>query len=128
MDHRGSPRPLTATRSRHPGRPGYAVEQVIAGIEVVSAASRRLAAEVDRIIGCRAAVSLATVDRLIQRAEGLRPAAVTRARLCGLEPDLLVAGMSARWARGRARERSPGCVAVRLAGRAEAGWWTGRSA
>jgi len=124
MDHRGSPRPPAGTRSPHPGRPGYAVEQVIAWIEVVSAASRRLAAEVDRIIGCRAAVSLATIDRLIQRAEGLRPAAAARARLCGLEPDLLVAGMSARWARRRARERSPGSVAVR----AEAGWWTGRSA
>ena len=86
MDHRGSPRPPADARSPHPRRPGYAVEQVIAWLEVVSAANGRLAAEVDRIIGCRAAVSQATIDRLIQRAEGLRPAAAARARLCGLEP------------------------------------------
>ena len=91
---------------------------------MVSAANGRLAAEVDRIIGCRAALSQATIDRLIQRAEGLRPAAAARARPCDLEPDLL----AARWARSRARERSPSRVAARSAGRAEAGWWTGRSA
>src|SRR5450755_2337622 len=117
MDHRGSPRPPTAARSRPPGRPSIPATPLSRWIDVVDAANGRLAAEVDRIIGCRAAVSQATIDRLTQRAEGLRPAATARARLAGLEPDLLAARMSARWARCRARERSPGCVAVRSAGR-----------
>jgi hypothetical protein len=64
---------------------------LIRWIEVANVANGRLAAEVDRIIGCRAAVSQATIDRLTQRAEGLRPWAAARARLAGLEPDLVVA-------------------------------------
>ena len=109
-------RPLLRTL----GAPGIPATPLSRWIDVVNAAHGRLAAEVDRIIGCRAAVSQATIDRLIQRAEGLRPAAAARARPCDLEPDLL----AARWARSRARERSPGSLAVR----AEAGWWTGQSA
>jgi len=121
MDHRGSPRPPAGARSPHPRRPGYAVEQVIAWLEVVSAANRRMAGEVE---GCRAAVSQTTIDRLTQRAGGLRPWAAAPRAAGRPRTGPAGGGDVGAVARRRARERSPGSVPAR----AEAGWWTGRSA
>ena len=65
-------------------------------LEEVAAAGGFLAAELDLIASSRAPVSEYTVLRLEALAARLRPAARMRARLGGLDPQLLVAGVR-RW-------------------------------
>ena len=108
-----------------PARPRDAahrtVEQVADLLDAVYQANGRMAAEVDRIIGSRAAVSQATIDRFTRLAADLRPGARARAELSDLDPDLLLAGTSVCMARRRARADS-------ASGRAEARWSGGLSA
>ena len=74
-------------------------------LQEVAAAGGFLAAELDLIASSRAPVSEYTVLRLEALAARLRPAARMRARLGGLDPQLLVAGVR-RWvARGDAAVR-----------------------
>ncbi|HEY3717769.1 MAG TPA: hypothetical protein VGL39_24860 [Jatrophihabitantaceae bacterium] len=80
------------------------VEQVADLLDEVYAANGLLAEEVDRIIGSRAAVSQATVERFTRLAEQLRDGAQARATLSALDPALLLAGASAWRARRRARD------------------------
>lgn len=75
-------------------------EQVADLLETVYTANGRMAAEVDLILGSRAAVSPSTVDRFARLADELRPAAAARAELAALESDLLKAG-TALWMRRR---------------------------
>lgn len=65
-------------------------------LEEVAAAGGFLAEELDLIASSRAPVSEYTVLRLEALAARLRPAARMRARLGGLDPQLLVAGVR-RW-------------------------------
>lgn len=108
-----------------PARPRDAahrtVEQVADLLDVVYQANGRMAAEVDRIIGSRAAVSQATIDRFTRLAADLRPGARARAELSDLDPDLLLAGTSVWMACRRARADS-------ASGRADARWSGGLSA
>ena len=83
-------------------------EQVADLLEKVYAANSRMAAEVDLILGSRAAVSQSTVDRF--------------ARLvAALEPDLLMAGTSLWMRRRRAASTS-------ASARAAQRWSGGQSA
>ena len=66
-------------------------------LDVVAEANDRLAFEVDRLLGKRAAVSDTTVDRLVRLADELRPGAAARAELRALselDTELLLAGMA----------------------------------
>ena|SRR5664279_1233829 len=65
-------------------------------LEEVAAAGGFLAEELDLIASSRAPVSEYTVLRLEALAARLRPAARMRARLGGLDPQLLAAGVR-RW-------------------------------
>ena len=95
-------------------------EQVADLLETVYAANGRMASEVDLILGSRAAVSQATVDRFARLADELRPGAAARAALAAIDPDLLMAGTSL-WMR---RRRETGTAGARAAVR----WSGGRSA
>ncbi len=77
-------------------------EQVADLLDVVSEANVRIAAEADRIVNSRVAVSQATVDRLTQLADHLRPGAAARVQLSTLDPSLLLAGTSV-WLKRRRR-------------------------
>ncbi len=90
-------------------------EEVADLLDVVSGANGRIAAEVDRIVGSRAAVSQVTVDRLTQLADHVRPAAAARTQLSALDPSLLLAGTSVWLERRRTRADS-------AAARAQARW------
>lgn len=79
-------------------------EQVADLLDVVSEANGRIAAEVDRIVGSRAAVSQGTVDRLTYLADELRPGAAARTQLSALDPSLLLAGTSV-WLKRRRRRK-----------------------
>ncbi|MDT0262339.1 hypothetical protein [Jatrophihabitans lederbergiae] len=57
--------------------------------ETVSAANGRMAREVHQIIGSRAAVSQAPVDRFTRLADELRPGPAARAQLGALDAELL---------------------------------------
>ncbi len=85
---------------------GTTAEQVADLLDVVSAANGRIAAEAARIVNSRAAVSRATVQRLTQLADQLRPAAAARMQLSALGPSLLLAGTSVRLERRRQRTDS----------------------
>ena len=89
-----------------PTEAGQLAEQVADLLEEVYAANDRLATEVDRIIGSRAAVSPSTIERISQLAEDLRPAVSARAQLSDLDPALLLAGTSVWIAQRRARTHS----------------------
>jgi hypothetical protein len=94
------------------------VEQVADLLDEVYAANGLLAEEVDRIIGSRAAVSQATVERFARLAEQLRGGAQARATLSALDPALLLAGASAWTARRHARDSA-------TAARRAAARWSG---
>ncbi len=85
-----------------PSAPAPTVEQVADLLATVAAANGLIAAEADRISSSRAAVSLATLDRLTELTTELRPGAEARAVLSELDPDLLLAGTSVWLARRRA--------------------------
>jgi hypothetical protein len=82
-----SPGPLTA-------------DDVADLLESVANAGGRLAAELDQIAACRAAVSQATVARLESLIVRLRPAAAMRAQLAVMDIELLMAGATV-WAQRR---------------------------
>jgi acyl-CoA reductase-like NAD-dependent aldehyde dehydrogenase len=92
---------------------GYPIATVTTATQVadllaaVAAANGRLAAEADRIANSRAAIRLATIDRLTRLGDDLRPAATARAQLAQLDPELLLAGTSVWLARRRAQPTSP---------------------
>jgi hypothetical protein len=91
-----------------------AADDVADLLETLAAAGGRLAAELDRIASCSAAVSQATVTRLETLAARLRPAATVRARLAAMDTELLMAGATV-WARRRR-------VALSAVQRAEQRW------
>lgn len=85
-------------------------------LDVVAQANDRLAAEVDRILGTRAAVSDITVNRLVKLADELRPGAAARAELRALselDTGLLLAGMSCWLDRRRAASPAAALAAQR---------------
>ena len=90
-------------------------------LETVYAANGRMASEVDLILGSRAAVSQATVERFVRLADELRPGAAARAELAQLDPDLLMAGTSLWMRRRRGTTRT-------ASARAAARWSGGQSA
>jgi hypothetical protein len=78
------------------------INEVADLLDAVADASRRVAAEVDRLAVSDIPISQATVDRLARLAEQVRPGARARVRLSQLEPALLLAGTSVwlnRWRR-----------------------------
>jgi hypothetical protein len=85
-----------------PPAPVPTAEQVADLLAAVAAANGLIAVEADRISNSRAAVSLATLDRLSELTAELRPGAQARALLSDLDPDLLLAGTSVWLARRRA--------------------------
>lgn len=89
-----------------PSAPAPTVEQVADLLATVAAANGLIAAEADRISSSRAAVSLATLDRLTELTTDLRPGAEARAVLSELDPDLLLAGTSVWLARRSADRQS----------------------
>jgi hypothetical protein len=110
------------TASPPPENPAAAAGQVADLLDTVHEANARIAAEIDRVIGCRAAVSQTTIDRFIRLAAQLSPGNRARAALSELDPDLLLAGVSVWTARRRARTDSAAIT------RAERRWSTGMSA
>ena len=82
--------------------PTVTVDQVAHLLATVAAANGLIAAEADRITNSRAAVTLATLERLTALTAELRPGAQARAVLSELDPDLLLAGTSVWLGRRRA--------------------------
>lgn len=103
----------------HPSPPALTVDQVADLLAMVAAANGRISAEADLITNSRAAVSLATLDRLSKLTAELRPGAEARAVLSDLDPDLLLAGTSVWLARRRDADRTESAAA-----RAAARWGT----
>lgn len=101
----------------HPTATATTANQVADLLAAVAAANGRIAAEADRIASSRAAVSLATIDRLTRLADDLRPGATARAQLAQLDPELLLAGTSVWLARRRAQSTSTATAAARAAAR-----------
>lgn len=91
-------------------------EQVADLIQEVYEANGLLADEVDCILGSRAAVSDATIDRFTRLADRLRPGAAARAHLADLDSSLLMAGTSVWMVR---RRQGAACSA---SGRAALRW------
>lgn len=89
-----------------PTTPPVTVDQVADLLTTVAAANGLVAAEADRISSSRAAVSLATLERLTRLTAELRPGAEARALLSELDPDLLLAGTSVWLARRRSAAAS----------------------
>lgn len=98
-------------------------EQVADLLATLAAANGLIAAESDRISSSRAAVSMATLDRLTRLTDELRPGAQARAQLSELDPDLLLAGTSVWLARRRSATPTELSAAARAAAR-----WGQRSA
>ena len=82
-----------------PGTVEATIDQVADLLATVAAANGLIAAEADRLSNSRAAVSLATLERLTTLTDELRPGAEARAVLSELDPDLLLAGTSVWLAR-----------------------------
>jgi hypothetical protein len=89
-----------------PTAPAPTVEQVADMLATLAAANGLIAAEADRLSTSRAAVSLATLDRLTALTAQLRPGAEARAVLSELDPELLLAGTSMWLTRRRAAAAS----------------------
>ncbi len=102
------------------GHPIATAAQVADLLAAVAAANGRIAAEADRSAGSRAAVSLATIDRLTRLADELRPAAAARAQLAQLDPELLLTGTSV-WL-GRRRAQLTSTTSTSAAVRAAVRW------
>jgi hypothetical protein len=102
-----------------PSVPITTADQVADLLATVADANGRIAAEADRISNSRAAVSVATVNRLTRLADGLRPGARARAQLAEIDPDLLLAGTSVWLTR---RRQAPASGAASAAARAAARW------
>lgn len=77
-----------------PAQPGPAA--VADMLETLAAADRELADELDRIASSRSPVSEATVTALERLLATLRPAAEVRARLAGVDGNVLAAAIRMR--------------------------------
>lgn len=99
----------------HPNTPPVTVDMTVDRVAdllaTVAVANRLIADEAERICNSRAAVSLATLERLTTLTAELRPGAEARAALSELGPDLLLAGTSVWVARHRTAANGYGAAA-----------------
>ena len=80
--------------------PVFSSAEIADLLEVLAAANWALAVELEAISVSRASLSQATVNRLEQLVEQMRPAARVREVLAGLDPRVLLAG-AREWHRRR---------------------------
>ena len=111
-----------------PSAPVTTADQVADLLAAVAAANGRIATAADRIATSRAAVSLATIERLTRLADDLRPDAEARAQLARVDPELLLAGTSVWLARRKGARRGTAAPLAWSAAARDAARWGGASA
>lgn len=105
-----------------PGLAPLSPAQVADLIETLAQATSLLRAESRALAESRAALSTATIDRLVWLAAALRPGAAARAALATIPPQLLLDGAASRLGRLQAPARlAPAAVRAKLR-------WAGRPA
>jgi hypothetical protein len=103
---RGDPMQPSATTTATPGANPPTADQVADLLDAVAAANLRITIEVSRIAVDNTPISPATIERLTTLARQVRPGALARAQLSGLDRAVLLAGTSVWLERQRATTHS----------------------